>query len=717
MLTNHSTQSGAGDPARQLHVIRMLSDAVAGVIDTAALADIAVARVRELMGVEAVRLRWWDPASESLVMLSHASDAVAGPVVPPPVRAGTGVAGIAFSTRAPCVVDDYQSWPHAERFFVELGVESAVGVPLWIQQEPVGVLIASSRSRRRFSDSEVELLNLVAAQVAAGLHRARLLVEMETQRRQLEALHQVMVAAAGVLDPRALAEIVARMAAHVVGTDFARLTAFDQATGDLAVLGTNDPDETAYTRFAVGARGSAMGMAFESGRPVVVEDYQSFAFALDFGVRAGTRSVLAVPLLVRDNPIGALSVISRTPRTFSPGDVQILSLLGAQVAPVIEAATRHSEMIGYRRRLELILASAPLMVFTLDAGARFTFIEGRAVPSLGVEPGALVGTSLFEVWPGAEALHEGVRAALDGRPHSCAMRAGLAGADLDVDLRPQLDEAGQVEGVIGVAVDVTERRRARDATAASEAQSRFLAAMSHELRTPLNSILGFAQLLASPDFPLDDEKRQRYVGNIAKSGRHLLDLINDVLDLSRVRSGQLQLTPEDVDVTAVIEEAIGDVRPLVESCGLTVVADLPDRLVACADRRSLRQVVLNLLSNAIKFTSRGGAVTVRGGFQHAMIAVTVADTGIGIAAPDLARIFDEFVQVDAGLTRSHEGTGLGLALSRRLMEEMGGDLTVASEPGVGSQFTLTLPPPPGRRFLRLLQDGVGPAGDPHLLPS
>ncbi|MGH7776690.1 MAG: GAF domain-containing protein, partial [Candidatus Dormibacterales bacterium] len=691
--TSRSTDRGAGDQARQLHVIKELSAAVAGVIDPGALADIAVERMRELMHVDAVTLRWWDPAADALVVLSHAAD---GPDSPPQLPQGLGVAGMAFSERRPFVVSEYQAWEHAEPFFLRAGVRSVAAVPLLIQKEAVGVLIASSMSGRTFSDAEVGLLELVAAQVASGAHRARLLEEKEVQRRRLEALHQVMVAAAGVLDPRALAETVTRMAADVVGTDFSRLTAFEAATGRLCVLGTNDPDLAAQRSFEVGAGGSAMGMAFEAGRPIVVEDYVAAPFALEFGLRAGTRSVLAVPLLVRDRPIGALSVISRTPRSFSAEDVQILSMLGSQVAPVIEAATRHAELSGYRRRLALLLASAPLVLFALDPDARFTFIEGKAAAALGLVGTDLLGRSVFEAWPGAETLERGVRAALGGRATSFGLGAGPAGVDLDVDLVPQVAETGFVEGIIGVAVDVTERRRARDATAANEAQSRFLAAMSHELRTPLNSILGFAQLLAAPDFVVDEERRQRYVGNIAKSGRHLLDLINDVLDLSRVRSGQLQLALEDVDVRALVEEALDDLRPLAQSSGLALASEVPPHLVALADKRSLRQVVLNLLSNAIKFTPPGGTVCVRGGSRGGKVAVTVADTGIGIADSDLSRIFDEFVQVDAGLTRRHEGTGLGLALSRRLMEEMSGRLTAASEPGVGSQFTLTVPSPPRR---------------------
>ncbi|MGH7776852.1 MAG: GAF domain-containing protein, partial [Candidatus Dormibacterales bacterium] len=639
--------SGANLPAHHMRVTKELAIALAGISEPQDLAQAAVDCVVRALKVDAVRLRWWDAATETLAVLGDSDRAEPADALPKDV----GIAGVACSEGRTCVVNDYQSWGHAAPGFLKAGVTSVAAVPLFIKEETVGVLVASSRSRRAFTLDEVELLELVAAVVGSALQRSFVVAEKEAQRRQLEVLHEVMVAAAGVLEPRALAELVTGMAADVVGADCSRLTAYDSATGRLIVLGTNDPDPHARTSFAVGSRGSAMGTAFQSGRPVVVEDYLASPTRLEFGVRAGTRSVLAVPLLVRDRPIGALSVLNRNPRSFSDADVQILSLLGAQVAPVIEAASRHAQFNSYRRTLEVILASAPIAVFTLDRHARFTFLEGRVVSSLGLERSKLLHKRVFDLWPGVDALHEGVRAALGGRSVSSRMPRSRTGVDLDLELGPQFNERGKVVGVIGVAVDTSEHRRAQEAIAASAAQSQFLAGMSHELRTPLNSVLGFAQLLTSPELAGDEERRQRYLANIVNSGKHLLDLINDLLDLAKVRSGQFEMTVEDFDLHAIAEAVMEEITPLAQGSGLTLTNDVPLGLSARADRRGLRQVILNLLSNAIKFTPAGGRIDICGRPGRDKVRLLVSDTGVGIAASDLDRIFDEFVQVQAGRTR------------------------------------------------------------------
>jgi signal transduction histidine kinase/CHASE3 domain sensor protein len=226
---------------------------------------------------------------------------------------------------------------------------------------------------------------------------------------------------------------------------------------------------------------------------------------------------------------------------------------------------------------------------------------------------------------------------------------------------------------------------------ASMAKSRFLAVMSHELRTPLNSILGFSQVLAAEEFGPLNQRQSRYVGNVEKSGRRLLDLINDVLDLSKVEAGKLEFDIEDFPVDSVIAECVAEVGPLTAAKSLVVTSAPGIDLVARADRRRLRQVVLNLLSNAIKFTPDGGQLAVAAARQDGSVAIIVTDTGVGIPAAIQGRIFEEFIQADSGLVREQEGTGLGLALSRRLAEEMGGSLTVSSAEGAGSAFTVTVP--------------------------
>jgi signal transduction histidine kinase/CheY-like chemotaxis protein len=241
---------------------------------------------------------------------------------------------------------------------------------------------------------------------------------------------------------------------------------------------------------------------------------------------------------------------------------------------------------------------------------------------------------------------------------------------------------------------VIERERLiTDLQAASAAKSDFLAAMSHELRTPLNAIIGFSELLGEGgDEAADTETVRQFAEHIHSSGLHLLELVNDVLDLARVEAGRLDLKPVRFELGALVEQTVATMQALADQKQLTLALDLPPVAVE-ADPSRVRQIVLNLLSNAVKFTDPGGEIRLtleRDGAEH--IRLTVADTGIGIAAGDVDRIFEAFQQAEGGGRTAHsEGTGLGLALTRQLVEAHGGRISVASEVGAGSRFTVRLP--------------------------
>jgi len=226
--------------------------------------------------------------------------------------------------------------------------------------------------------------------------------------------------------------------------------------------------------------------------------------------------------------------------------------------------------------------------------------------------------------------------------------------------------------------------------AASQAKSDFVASMSHELRTPLNAIIGFSDLMQARTGHGDTRAvPAEWIEHVHRSGQHLLNLINDVLELAKIEAGRLDLRPEPVDLNAGITESVAELRPLAERKRLRLVVDIEDGVLV-ADRRRFRQILYNLLSNAIKFTPEGGEVGVVGRFRAHEVQITVADTGIGIAPGDQARVFEEFQQVgDQALRQS--GTGLGLALTRRLVEAHGGSIALESAPEHGSRFTVSLP--------------------------
>ncbi len=251
-------------------------------------------------------------------------------------------------------------------------------------------------------------------------------------------------------------------------------------------------------------------------------------------------------------------------------------------------------------------------------------------------------------------------------------------------------EAGPL-AVIGVIRDVSDRADAAEARRVAEAKSRFLATMSHELRTPLNSILGFAQLLSGQEFGPLTERQERYVDHIEASGRQLLDLVNEVLDLSRANSGQLELSLSAVPVVEVVDEALAPLRAAAMVKAVDLSDEIDSDLLVVADARRLVQVISNLVSNAVKFTPAGGSVTVAAHHAADDCVIDVVDTGIGIPPEVRDRIFEEFFQVESGRARSGEGSGVGLALARRLVELMGGTLGVESEVGRGSTFRVRLP--------------------------
>lgn len=238
-----------------------------------------------------------------------------------------------------------------------------------------------------------------------------------------------------------------------------------------------------------------------------------------------------------------------------------------------------------------------------------------------------------------------------------------------------------------------ELNRAKEAAeTANKVKSSFLANMSHELRTPLTSIIGFSEMMhAGLSGDLTDQQRQ-YTKDILDSGQHLLSLINDILDLSKVEADAMTLELDEVDITAVVQtvEMMHRQRAHKHGIELCFLVTADDGLIQ-ADERKIKQVLLNLVSNAVKFTPDGGKVSVRVSGDDSRIEFSVTDSGIGIQQEDLSRLFQPFQQLESPLTKIYQGTGLGLSLSKKLVEMHGGQMRVTSEPGKGSTFSFVIP--------------------------
>jgi signal transduction histidine kinase/DNA-binding response OmpR family regulator len=459
------------------------------------------------------------------------------------------------------------------------GFGPVLSVPMVSRGFTVGALTATRRTGRpAFEEADAQVAQIIAGPLAAAVHVAKVFEDKEKQARTLAILNETARAASGMLDPVALARVVTDKAGEMLGGHHATLSWFDGQDGLLHVVAETHQQPMTEAAFPPGE--GATGVAFESGQPVVVEDYQSWPNNHDSAGRRGGKSVIAVPLLANDRPVGALSVHTEVQHRFSREDVQRLGLLAGQVAATMEAAGLHSQLARANEEL----------------------------------------------------------------------------------------------------------------TRVSNHKSRFLANMSHELRTPLNAILGFSELLLDDTREgVDQRKRQSYLGHIHNSGQHLLGLINEVLDLAKIESGQVELNRMPFHLGSTIAGAIETVEPLAGQKQIRISEEIEWGGSVFADEAKVRQMLLNLLSNAIKFTPEGGRVTVASRAETNMLFLSVSDTGVGIPLEDQRRIFDEFEQLESGRAMTHSGTGLGLALTRRLAELHGGRIWVDSEPGQGSCFNVVLP--------------------------
>ncbi len=369
---------------------------------------------------------------------------------------------------------------------------------------------------------------------------------------------------------------------------------------------------------------------------------------------------------------------------------------------VLRPLTRQvKELEQSEGRFRALIELAPQCIIVTDSDGRITFANAQVETTFGYRREELTGRSIDVLVPERyRPPHARLRTDYFAAPTARAMGVGRDlfglrrdGSEVPVEIGLCPARIAGRSFVLAFVVDITERKRTEEVLErANRMKSEFMANVTHELRTPLNSVIGFAELLKDEvPGPLNAQQAE-FAANIFASGQRLLALVDGILEMSRLDAAGAAIEREPVEIGAALEERVAAQRKAAEAHGVTIGLEVAaDAGRAELDPRALRRMLNALLDNAIKFNREGGTVAVSARRAGGALEIAVADTGIGIAREDLAKLFKPLAQLDAGLVRRHGGAGLGLALARRLAELHGGTIEVESEPGKGSTFTLRLP--------------------------
>jgi PAS domain S-box-containing protein len=414
--------------------------------------------------------------------------------------------------------------------------------------------------------------------------------------------------------------------------------------------------------------------------------------------------VMAAPLLIGRRLVGALAMVHSDPtRVFGQEDLRRLNMFAPPAAIAIENARLYTTGRRERQYLETLVFNIPVAIVTLDRDDNVASCNPAFEQLFGYSRAEALGQNLDSLVTDeqtrAEALVYTQQAqALRQSVHGMGRRRRKDGAAVDVEILavPILTDEVQV-GLVALYHDVTELLQTRrEAEAANAAKSQFLASMSHELRTPLNAIIGYSELLQEEVAEMGQGEHAADLQKIQTAGRHLLSLINDILDLSKIEAGKMVLHLETFDLRQMISDVLTTAAPLAKrnENQLKLIGS-ENAGTMHADLTKVRQMLLNLLSNACKFTKAGEvSLTVSRETDmdgREMVAFKVADSGIGMSPEQMERLFEAFAQAEASTTSKYGGTGLGLAITKRFCMMMGGDVQAESQPGAGSRFTVRLP--------------------------
>ncbi|CAN5875980.1 hypothetical protein BH20GEM1_BH20GEM1_04610 [soil metagenome] len=587
------------------------------------------------------------------------------------------------------------------RYLPTRNTGSEVDVPMKVGHELVGVLVVESDRPDAFGAEDFEILTAAANQAAIALGRARLMAAERRQASEQKALLDTISDLSAQLELGSLLQAVLERAVALLHVSHGELAIYEPEARELVVVAshiTMGKRETTGTRMKIGE--GAMGHVAQTLEPLVIPSYQEWTGRSEQYAKVDFHGVMVAPLLIGGRLVGAIAVMDRDrTRRFGDEDLRLIKMFASQAAIAVENARLYTTSRQQQQYFQELVDNSPVAIVTLDVDHDVVSCNPAFEKLFDYMQEEVVGKNLDDLITTDETRIEAVgyteQALGSQRVKAISKRCRKDGSLVDVEvLGVPVVVDGKRVGLMALYHDISELLEARqEAEAANSAKSAFLANMSHELRTPLNAIIGYSEMLReeAEDRELDDFVAD--LGKIGSAGHHLLRLINDILDLSKIEAGKMGLNVEIFELAGIVDDVLTTVQPLAERNGNRLASECSVGGTMRSDSTRVRQVLLNLLSNACKFT-RDGSIRLTARDADGVdgwIEIQVRDSGIGMTEEQMGRLFEAFSQAEATTAAKYGGTGLGLAISRRFCRMMGGDVDVASTSGEGTTFTVRLP--------------------------
>jgi PAS domain S-box-containing protein len=586
---------------------------------------------------------------------------------------------------SPDLAADDRFDPDWHALVAEAGFRALLAVPvLSPRMQRFGLALVFFSGRRLFTDEDLDVARHVGDAARGALERSELFEAERTARALSQQLARTGSVLATELDPTAVLDEVVQQAPVLLGAEACAVRTLEE--DELVVSAASGPG----AEDAVGTRASASawlsGDVFQSRAPLAVEDAVADARLVDADplVAAGYTAYLGVPLAGHEGaPAGVLAVYGRRPRTWRDEEIEALQALAGNTSAALANAELYSRVSLEKERSVAILANIADGIVAVDRDGSVVLWNAAAEEITGVPQEEAIGRTTVQV---LQRQLESTGDETHGGQRLVSILQGGEEVWLSLSEAVMRDPLGAVAGRIFAFRDISADRMVE------QVKSDFVAAVSHELRTPLTSIYGFAETLLRQDIPFGEEERRTFLGYIASESERLTEIVDQLLNVARLDTGDLHVELDRIDVGSVVSEVVGTAEGSEGLNGHRFEIDLPDEpLAAQADPEKVRQVFSILVENALRYSPAGGTVTVGARRNDDRVEVRVVDEGMGIPAAEREWIFRKFYRAESAARDGAAGTGLGLFIAKELVTAMGGRIWVDSSEGQGSSFAFELP--------------------------